>query len=98
MNVFTTPPPHPTKPPPQAFREFYATYAPRLWGFVLLAHLPATQSETILINTVRKAWQQLQSPIQSNTPCFSHILRVAYLEGLPINSSLATAIRQTRHP
>ncbi|GAB3718882.1 hypothetical protein GCM10027592_62100 [Spirosoma flavus] len=85
-----------TAPSPRAFTKFYDKHAPRLWGLILLANLPPSQSETILINTIRKAWKQAQLP-QSDTFSFSQILLIAHQEGLPKNSSLLTTLRQIRH-
>ncbi|QHV96317.1 response regulator [Spirosoma endbachense] len=67
----------------QSFSDFYDTYAPRLWGIILLAKLPTAQSETILINTLKKAWQQVNQQILPVKPTFVSLLSLAYREGLP---------------
>ena len=66
-----------------AFAQFYDAYAPPLWGLILTAKLPAQESETILINTMRKAWQQLDQPTLSEKRLFIELIRLAGQEGLP---------------
>lgn len=71
-----------SNPDQQIFTEFYDTYAPRLWGIILLANLPTPQSETILTNTFTKAWRQIRQkpPTKLNV---TWLLSLAYSEGLP---------------
>ncbi|QKZ13822.1 hypothetical protein [Spirosoma sp. KUDC1026] len=85
--------PSPSKQPLSNFTDFYDTYAPTLWGLILLANLPPSESETILANTLLKAWEQIQQPDSIDNYCLANILRIAYIEGLPISPALATAIR-----
>ena len=69
-----------------AYCSFCDAYAPKLWGLILKAHLPAPQAEAILLNTLTKAWHQLDSqPIQGNQ-FLSRLLTLAYQEGLPPES------------
>ncbi|GAB4019383.1 hypothetical protein GCM10028808_56960 [Spirosoma migulaei] len=97
MNLFTKSSPLLKNQPSRAFTEFYDRYAPPLWGLILLANLSPSQSEAILINTMLNVWKQVHLPIQSDTYYFPQILRVAYREGLPKNSTLVSTLRQTRH-
>ncbi|HLL95765.1 MAG TPA: hypothetical protein VK404_12355 [Spirosoma sp.] len=80
----------------QPFSIFYETYAPKLWGIILLAKLPASQSENILINTLKKAWQKLGQQVHPVEPTFATLLTLAYSEGLP--GEFIHTIRQTPRP
>lgn len=71
---------------PQAFLTFYDQYAPALWGLILSAGLPASQSETILANTFLKAWQHPYRQTISERKVLTGLLRLAYGEGLPPNA------------
>jgi hypothetical protein len=68
----------------QAFESFYDTYAPKLWGLILKADLPALQSESILLNTLTKAWLQrdLEAPTQPHF--LTRLIGLACREGLPV--------------
>ncbi|GAB3559855.1 hypothetical protein [Spirosoma fluminis] len=85
--------PSPSKQSLSNFTDFYDTYAPTLWGLILLANLPPSESEAILANTLLKAWNQVTEPDSIDNLCLSNILRIAYIEGLPISPAMATAIR-----
>jgi hypothetical protein len=67
-----------------AFAQFYDAYAPKLWGLILAAKLPAQESETILINTISKAWQQVEDPPLSEKQLIVQLIRLACQEGLPL--------------
>lgn len=97
MNLFLKSTLLPKNQPPCAFTEFYDTYAPRLWGLILLANLPPSQSETILINTLLNAWQQVGQTSPIDDHYLSMILQLAYQEGLPVNAALEMTIRQRHH-
>ena len=70
----------------QAFASFYDAYAPKLWGIILLANLPSSQSETILVNTLLKAWQHPGRKAILEKRAFTWLLGLAYAEGLPANT------------
>ncbi|MBO0931682.1 hypothetical protein [Fibrella aquatilis] len=74
----------PTQAQQRAFAVFYAAHAPRLWGLILAANLPTPQAETILSNTLIKAWQHpdCQSSPTTSQSC-NWLLRLACKEGLP---------------
>ncbi|MBD2705773.1 hypothetical protein IC229_34535 [Spirosoma sp. BT702] len=65
------------------FSVFYATYAPKLWGLILTAKLPKTQSAAILINTITKGWKQLDQKKSNQQHILSWLIGLAYEEGLP---------------
>ena len=70
-------------PDQQSFASFYDAYAPKLWGLILRADLTASQSETILINTLTKGWQELGPDRLTEKYSLSKLLNLAYREGLP---------------
>lgn len=73
------------KKPQVPFETFYNTYAHKLWGLILIANLPASESETILINTLTKAWLHPDRQVYIDRhPCI-WLLQLAYAEGLPAN-------------
>ncbi len=69
----------------QTFSSFYDVYAPKLWGIVVLANLPVAESETILINTLAKAWRQFGQGILNEKHIFTHLIILAHKEGLPVD-------------
>lgn len=75
-----------TKKPKRAFETFYNTYAHRLWGLILVAKLPASESEIILTNTLAKAWQHPDRQVRLDRHPFIWLLQLAYTEGLPANA------------
>ena len=84
-----------------AFAHFYDAYAPKLWGLILTANLPAQQSETILINTLMKAWQQVDQPTQSEKQLFIELIRLACQAGLPpacLRAVLSRLCNAPAHP
>lgn len=70
----------------RAFSLFYDTYAPQLWGCIVRANLPTPQAEVILTNTFLRAWKQLENPAFWQHTRLSHLLNLAYQEGLPKKS------------
>ena len=67
----------------KAFNTFYDTNAPRLWGLILTANLPAPQAETILLNTLIKAWQQFDHHSLTKKQFIAQLIGLACREGLP---------------
>ncbi len=65
------------------FASFYDAYAPKLWGLVLQAQLPATVSERILVNTFSKAWHHSHRQAIGRHQMLTWLLGLAYAEGLP---------------
>ncbi|MVM32492.1 hypothetical protein GO755_20795 [Spirosoma sp. HMF4905] len=68
---------------PPTYTFFCNVYAPKLWEFILSTHLPNSQAEAILINTLIKAWQQFDPHTLREKHLFSRLLRLACSEGLP---------------
>jgi len=68
----------------QDFTSFYDTYAAKLWGLILTANLPPSQSEAILINTLIKAWQQFDTHTLGEKHFLTRLVSLANQEGLPI--------------
>ncbi len=81
----------------RAYEAFYERYASKLWGIILLANLPVSpHSETILINTLSKAWQQQDKDKLSGNGVLAHLVNLAYGEGLPrerIEADLRASLR-----
>ncbi|MBO0952956.1 hypothetical protein [Fibrella forsythiae] len=67
----------------QLYYDFYARYAPKLWSIILLADLPSLQAEVVLANTLIKAWQQQDTYPLTSPYMLSHLIGLAYREGLP---------------
>lgn len=67
----------------QAFIQFYDTYAPKLWGLILLANLSSAQSEAILTRTLIKGWEQLGKDSLRDERVLSILISLARREGLP---------------
>ena len=65
------------------FTTFYAEYAPKIWGLLVEAKLPAPQAEAILINTFVRGWQASARGIAVDTPELTRLLSLACEEGLP---------------
>lgn len=68
----------------QRFAFFYDEYAPKLWGLIIRANLPASVSERILANTFSKAWPPPHRQSLSGHQLLTWLLRLAYAEGLPV--------------
>lgn len=83
MNFFL---PQPHSKQQRAFCVFYAAYAPRLWGLILTAKLPVSDSETILTNTFVKAWNHPDRPAPVDKRSLSWLIKLAYAEGLPFTT------------
>ncbi len=66
----------------RAYAAFYDTYAPSLWGIIMLANLPISQSEIILVNTLAKAWKQFDQRTRSEKHFFTRLISLAREEGL----------------
>jgi hypothetical protein len=69
----------------RAYNSFYDTYAPKLWGIIILSDLPMPESETILVNTLAKAWKQFDQHTRSEKHFFTQLIGLAYKEGLPVD-------------
>jgi hypothetical protein len=69
----------------RAYNSFYDTYAPKLWGIIILSDLPVPESETILVNTLAKAWKQFDQHTRSEKHFFTQLIGLAYKEGLPVD-------------
>lgn len=65
------------------FACFYDEYAPKLWGLILRADLPASVSERILLNTFSKAWPHFHRQAAGGHQMLPWLLGLAYAEGLP---------------
>ncbi|MBC7568915.1 MAG: hypothetical protein H7319_04165 [Spirosoma sp.] len=65
------------------FAFFYDEYAPKLWGLILQADLPASVSERILLNTFGKAWPHPHRQAVEGHQMITWLLGLAYAEGLP---------------
>lgn len=83
MNYFLT---QPRPKNHRAFMSFYDAYAPKLWGLILSANLPASRSETILINTLLKAWQHPDRQTILEKRAFTWLVGLACAEGMPANT------------
>ncbi len=70
----------------QTFDAFYARYAPKLWGIILVADLPAAQAQTILVNTFTNAWQHPDCQHNIANHPFGWLVRLACAEGLPTDT------------
>lgn len=70
----------------RAFETFYNTYAHKLWALILVANMPASESETILIKTLTKAWLHPGRQVYIARHPFIWLLQLAYLEGLPTDT------------
>jgi len=66
-----------------AFELFYQQHAPKLWGIILLANLPVSLSEDILVDTLTAAWQQRQDHALEGTYVLSWLITLAHRAGLP---------------
>ncbi|XAZ82104.1 hypothetical protein A6C57_27560 (plasmid) [Fibrella sp. ES10-3-2-2] len=66
-----------------AFEAFCQTFAPKLWGIILLANLPVVTSEDILVNTLVAAWQQRATQPLTGDYVLSGLIRLAHQQGLP---------------
>ncbi|GAB3639472.1 sigma-70 family RNA polymerase sigma factor [Spirosoma arcticum] len=75
------------------FLTFYEQYTPKLWGLILSANLPASQSETILINIFVKAWQHPHRQTIGRNQMLNWLLGLAYEEGLP-SDTLRSAFKR----
>lgn len=67
------------------FTTFYTAYAPKIWGLLLEAKLPASQAEVILINTFVRGWQDSvtgNTESTMDTPELTRLLGLACEEGL----------------
>lgn len=84
MDNVTLPPTETSTLNYQAFLSFYDTYAHKLWGLILTAKLPVAKSEIILLNTLTKAWQQIDLSLLKEKYLLAQLLKIAYKEGLPI--------------
>lgn len=69
----------------RAYALFYDTYAPKLWGIILLSDLLMPESETILVNTLAKAWTQFDHHTRSEKRFFTQLVGLACKEGLPVD-------------
>lgn len=67
----------------KTFASFYDRYAPKLWGLIVLAKLPARQSEAMLSNTLMKAWQSPNHHSLTEQKMLRRLLALAGEEGLP---------------
>ena len=65
------------------FTTFYTDYAPKIWGLLLEAKLPALQAEAILVNTFVRGWQASVTEAAVDTPELTRLLSLACEEGLP---------------
>ena len=74
------------------FSAFYDQYVPKLWGIILSANLPSQQAETILLNTLIKAWPQIDLSTMTEGQVLVKLLVLACREGLP-NNYLRAALR-----
>ena len=74
------------------FSAFYDQYVPKVWGVILGADLPPQQAETILLNTLIKAWSQIDLSTMTERQVFVKLLVIACREGLP-NDYLRVALR-----
>ncbi|GAB4014993.1 hypothetical protein GCM10028808_39080 [Spirosoma migulaei] len=72
-------------PDRRAYTSFYDGYAPKLWGILLLANLPNSQSEEILTRTLTKAWSQRDIHTPTEKHFLGWLLGLACREGLPID-------------
>jgi hypothetical protein len=66
------------------FKSFYDTYAPKIWGLILLANLPMSQSEAILINTLTKGWKNFNQNRLTQGQVLIMLINLARIEGLPV--------------
>ena len=65
------------------FTTFYSEYAPKIWGLLVEAKLPARQAEAILTNTFVRGWQASVTRAVVDTPELTRLLGLACEEGLP---------------
>ncbi len=70
----------------QAFTAFYDAYAPKLWGLIQVANLPAAQSEKILASTLINAWRHPDQHkcLEEGSICW--LIGLAHAAGLPVTT------------